>query len=195
MPVTVKSLTGGELQDALDDLARLRIEVFRDWPYLYDGSMDYERSYISRYAGTPGALIVAAFDGDRIIGAATGEPLAQEVIQFRQPFEDRGLNLKEIFYLAESVLLPAYRGQGIGHRFFDERESHARKLGFAKASFCTVVRPADHPAGPADSRPIDGFWTKRGYKPLEGATVYFPWKDMGDTEETEKPMQVWLRYL
>ena len=25
--------------------ARLRIEVFRDWPYLYDGDLAYEQSY------------------------------------------------------------------------------------------------------------------------------------------------------
>ncbi|NNK15931.1 MAG: GNAT family N-acetyltransferase, partial [Sulfitobacter sp.] len=32
----VQPLTGTALVNALNDVARLRIEVFRDWPYLYD---------------------------------------------------------------------------------------------------------------------------------------------------------------
>jgi hypothetical protein len=44
--VTVRALTGPELEAALDGVASLRIAVFRDWPYLYDGSLDYEREYL-----------------------------------------------------------------------------------------------------------------------------------------------------
>jgi hypothetical protein len=36
----VKSLTGSNIYAVLPDLARLRIIVFRDWPYLYDGTLD-----------------------------------------------------------------------------------------------------------------------------------------------------------
>ncbi|MTI45550.1 ribosomal protein S18 acetylase RimI-like enzyme [Roseibium hamelinense] len=195
MPVTIKTLTGTDLRAALKDLAQLRISVFRDWPYLYEGSLAYEQKYLSRYADTDGAVIIGAYDGDRLVGAATGEPMEAEVIQFRRPFEDRGYNIKQVFYLAESVLDPAYRGQGIGHRFFDEREAHARRLGYAYASFCAVVRPDDHPAKPSDYWPLDPFWRKRGYEMLDDAIVHFPWQDVGDAEETEKPMQVWFRLL
>ncbi|MFD1696418.1 GNAT family N-acetyltransferase [Roseibium aestuarii] len=195
MSTRIEILTGEALGAALEDLARLRIEVFRAWPYLYEGSMDYERGYLERYEKTKGAVIVGAFDGDRLVGAATGEPLEEEVIQFRAPFEDKGLDPKTIFYLAESVLLPAYRGQGIGHRFFDEREAHARRLGFQATAFCAVVRPDSHPLRPADYQPLDDFWKKRGYDKLNGVRVHFPWRDVGEEHETEKPMQVWMRHL
>ncbi len=195
MTIQIKLLTGNDLSGALDDLARLRISVFRDWPYLYEGSMEYEKKYLARYAETDGAVIVGAYDGDRLVGAATGEPLEQEVIQFRAPFEDKGLDPKEIFYMAESVLEPAYRGQGIGHRFFDEREAHARRLGFSTAAFCAVIRPDNHPLKPDDYSPLDSFWRKRGYDKLAGGIVHFPWTDVGDENQSEKPMQVWIRAL
>ncbi|MBI1777190.1 MAG: hypothetical protein HYR63_17775 [Proteobacteria bacterium] len=35
--ITVERVTGTELERRIADLARLRIEVFREWPYLYDG--------------------------------------------------------------------------------------------------------------------------------------------------------------
>lgn len=41
--LTTHILTGDTLTSALDDVARLRISVFRDWPYLYDGDLEYER--------------------------------------------------------------------------------------------------------------------------------------------------------
>ncbi|MBN9673501.1 GNAT family N-acetyltransferase [Roseibium aggregatum] len=193
--VEIRRLTGEELKATLDAVARLRITVFRDWPYLYDGTPDYEARYLERYGETDGAVIVGAFDGAKLVGAATGEPLGDEVEAFRTPFEDRGFDPANIFYMAESVLDPAYRGRGIGHRFFDEREAHARDLGFRQAAFCAVVRPDDHPLKPVSYQPLDTFWRKRGYEKLEGVIVRFPWKDIDEPVETEKPMQVWFRSL
>lgn len=195
MAVQVKVLTGEDLEAALVDLANLRIQVFREWPYLYQGTMDYETSYLSRYAETDGAVIVGAYDENKLIGAATGEPLEKELIQFRAPFEDKGLDLKSIFYLAESVLDPLYRGQGIGHLFFDAREAHARALGFASTAFCAVIRPDNHPLKPDLYSPLDAFWRKRGYEKMAGGIVHFSWMDVGSDSETEKPLQVWTRDL
>ena len=195
MPADIRTLTGEELTDALNDLARLRISVFRSWPYLYEGSLEYEAGYLQRYARTEGAVIVGAYDGSRLVGAASGEPLGAELEAFKTPFLKQGLDPENVFYMAESVLDPAYRGQGIGQRFFDEREAHARRLGFGEAAFCAVIRPDTHPLKPVDYAPLDPFWRKRGYEKLEGVVVTFPWRDVGENEETDKPRQVWHRNL
>ena len=55
MSLRVETLTGDALTAALPDLARLRIAVFRAYPYLYEGDPDYERRYIQAYADSPGA--------------------------------------------------------------------------------------------------------------------------------------------
>ncbi|MEP2705032.1 MAG: GNAT family N-acetyltransferase [Roseibium sp.] len=195
MSVEFRRLTGKRLANALNDVARLRISVFRDWPYLYEGSLDYEARYLQRYAETQGAVIIGAYDGNKLVGAATGESLGAEYEAFQSPLKLRGYDPDNIFYMAESVLEPAYRGQGIGHRFFDEREAHARGLGYNEAVFCAVIRPKDHPMKPADYQPLDSFWQKRRYRKLEGAVIRFPWTDVGNKGETEKSMQVWYRKL
>ncbi|WP_170368883.1 GNAT family N-acetyltransferase [Ruegeria arenilitoris] len=191
----VRALTGPALEAALDDVARLRIAVFRDWPYLYDGDLAYERRYLQSYRDSDRAIVVGAFDGDRLVGAATGAPLADHAEDFAAAFDGTRLELSQIFYCAESVLLPDYRGQGVGHAFFDLREDHARALGFAKCAFCGVQRPADHPMRPAGYRPLDPFWRARGYAPLPGVIAQFSWKDLGEDSETLKPLQFWIRDL
>ncbi|AOZ68718.1 GNAT family N-acetyltransferase [Rhodobacter xanthinilyticus] len=195
MSLTLRPLRGPDLDAALDDLARLRIAVFRDWPYIYEGSLDYERAYLESYRASAGGIVVGAFDGARLVGAATGTPLEDHAEDFAAAFADTGLALSEVFYCAESVLLPAYRGQGLGHRFFDAREAHARALGRRFSAFCSVIRPGDHPLRPAGYRPLDPFWRARGYAPMPGVVARFRWTDVGGTEQTEKELQFWGKAL
>ena len=141
--IDVKTFKGAEIAPHLDAVAELRIAVFHDWPYLYAGDREYEKKYLATYADSPESLFVLAFDGDRVVGASTGIPLTDETAAFQHPFIDRGIALDDVFYFGESVLLKDYRGHGLGHRFFDEREGYARKLGrFALTAFCAVERDA-----------------------------------------------------
>ncbi|NKX37162.1 GNAT family N-acetyltransferase [Rhodobacteraceae bacterium R_SAG4] len=195
MVLRIETLTGAALAAALDDVARLRIEVFRAWPYLYDGDLAYERDYLQSYRDSAGAVVVGAFDADRLVGAATGTPLADHADDFAAAFAESTLDMADIFYCAESVLLPAYRGQGAGHGFFDAREAHARELGFAKSAFCSVIRPKEHPLHPTGYTPLDPFWRKRGYRPLPGVVAEFAWKDIDQPKGTTKTLQFWLRDL
>jgi len=193
--IAVERLTGAALEAALPDVARLRIAVFRDYPYLYDGDAEYEERYLQVYRDSDAAILVGAYDGDTLVGAATGTPMEDHAADFGAALAGCGVPLERIFYCAESVLLPAYRGRGIGHRFFDLREDHARALGRTHTAFCGVMRPEDHPARPAEYRPLDAFWRKRGYAPVEGAIAHFRWKEVGDAEESDHALQFWMRAL
>lgn len=188
-------LSGDALKARLDDLAKLRIEIFRAWPYLYKGSMAYERQYLPRYGEAKTGTMIVAEDGGRIVGASTALGLDEEDENVQKPFLAAKLDLKKIFYFGESVLLPAWRGQGIGVKFFEEREAAARGYGYARAVFCAVVRPDDHPARPKDYVPLDGFWRKRGYEKQPGLIANFTWRDIGERHESDKPMVFWMKTL
>lgn len=193
--IDVRVLTGDALDRALDDVARLRIAVFYEWPYLYDGDLEYERRYMQSYRDSDRAVLVGAFDGDRLVGASTGTPMMDHADDFAAAFAQSDYDLNDVFYCAESVLLPDYRGHGIGNAFFDYREDHARDLGFKHIAFCGVIRPDDHPMRPATYRPLDPFWRKRGYQKLDGVIAQFSWTDIGQGAQTPKPLQFWIRPL
>lgn len=195
MALDVRRLQGAELSEAIPRVAALRIEVFRDWPYLYDGDLAYEQRYLAPLTATPDAVLIGAFAEGALVGASTAMPLKAHADDFAAAFANSDIRLDDVFYCAESVLLPGFRGQGVGHRFFDLREAVGRALGYRTCAFCAVVRPEDHPARPPDYRPLDAFWRNRGYAPLPGVVAQFAWKDIGDAEESEKPLQFWARTL
>ncbi|HRG14938.1 MAG TPA: GNAT family N-acetyltransferase [Pseudomonadota bacterium] len=212
----VVTQTGEALRRHLDDIARLRIQVFRAWPYLYDGNPTYERRYLQTYIDTPDAMVAICFDGERVVGASTALPLAHETEEIRRPFEHRGaepaptgllqhcgsglppaisppITLDNTLYLGESVLDPACRGRGIGVAFFDHREAHAAALGLTHCVFCAVQRAEDDPRRPADAVALDAFWRKRGYAPIDGCTTTLSWQEIGERVESPKPMQFWRK--
>lgn len=192
----VKSVTGEDIYGVLDDLARLRITVFRDWPYLYDGTLEYEEKYLKTFAAAKGAVVVCAYDGSFMVGASTGAPMIEHADEFGEPFRKAGYDIAKIFYCGESVLLKSHRGFGLGHAFFDGREAQARKLGgFTHSTFCRVLRPDDHPLKPADYQPLDPFWRKRGYEPVPGLIATYDWKDVDQADETTHQMQFWMKAL
>jgi GNAT superfamily N-acetyltransferase len=192
----IQVLTGSQIIPLLSELAHLRIEVFKEYPYLYDGSVSYEKTYLKSYADCPKSLVVAAFYGDLLVGASTGLPMEDAADEFKHPFEEQGFDVAKIFYFGESVMKKAYRGTGIYARFFAEREGYARGLNrFDQVCFCAVERPEDHPEKPSGYRPLDAYWEKHGYEKHPELVTQFLWKDLDEKSESPKPMVFWLKKI
>lgn len=191
----IETFRGPDVAPHLPAVAALRTTVFRDWPYLYDGDPDYEAGYLATYARSPESLFVLAFDtGGQVVGASTGVPLAHEGESFTRPFTQRGIDPAAVFYFGESVLLERFRGRGLGHRFFDEREAFARSLDrFAWTAFAAVDRDDQDSRRPAGYRGNEAFWRKRGYARQAGMTMRLAWREVGIEHEIGHDLTFWLR--
>ncbi|MCF7784616.1 MAG: GNAT family N-acetyltransferase [Prosthecobacter sp.] len=189
----LQNFHGAELAPHLDALGELRIAVFHEYPYLYVGNLENERGYLSTYLQSSGSLVVLVFDDDRVVGATTCLPMVDEGPEFQAAFVQAGHDLSTICYFGESILLPAYRGQGIGKEFFVRRESHVRNLGMKLSTFCAVDRPAEHPLRPKDYRPLDEFWDSQGYVKRPELQATFVWKEIGEETESPKTLTFWTK--
>ena len=194
--LTLKTETGRGIKKYIHDLAKLRIAVFREFPYLYDGSPEYEKTYLETYIQSAQSIAVLVFDGDQLVGASTGLPMDHEEDDFKRPFTQRGYEPETIFYCGESILNEEFRGRGIYRRFFEERESHAQRLGgFQRICFCAVQRPDSHPLRPNNYQPLDPIWQKFGYEKHPELTTTYRWKDVDEDSESKKTMVFWMKEI
>ncbi len=196
MAVTTTTVSGPALEAWVDALAQLRITVFREFPYLYDGDRSYEERYLRTYVRSSNAMAVLALDGETVVGASTGLPMSHETEEFIAPFIAAGYDPAQVFYCGESILLAPYRGQGLYRRFFAGREAYARALpGMKQICFCAVQRAADHPLRPADYQPLDPVWRHFGYQPQPALTAHYSWKDIDQPRATRHALRFWLKNL
>ena len=162
--ILIRSFIGSSIQPYLNSIARLRLEVFRDFPYLYESTLENEIAVVQAHIRCPDAIAVLVFDGSTVVGVSTGIPADQKEADFQKVLADHEIAPARAFYFSESVLLKQYRGRGIGHHFYDLREDHVKNLkNYDSICFFTVPRANNDPERPADYLPLSEFWTKRGY--------------------------------
>ncbi len=196
MSFSIKAFSGKQAAAYIEEIAALRIEVFREFPYLYDGSFEYEKEYLARYLSAPDAKIFLVFDEKNAVGVTTCIPLWQEISEIQKPFTEKGLNLKEYFYLGESILKKEYRGKGIGKKFFQFREDEAKKHSKVKyTTFCAVTGRDYHTLKPEDYKSLNGFWRKSGYVLEPDLYTFLWWKDVDQLKETRKKLEFWIKKL
>lgn len=194
--ITIEKYAGSEARKIAEDLAHLRLKVFWDFPYLYEGTVEYEKTYLETYFKAKHSFILIVKDGDKIVGATTGIWAREEEESFKKPLQAYGLNTDEVFYFGESVLLPEYRGLGLGKVFMQEREDYARSIpGIKILAFCSVERPSNHLLRPQGYKPLDEFWKSRGFSPAAGLFTEYSWKDRDEKEETVKKLNYWLKNI
>lgn len=190
----ILEIPGAELERWVDVLGELRIRVFREYPYLYDGTLEYEREYLRVYQECADSRVVLVTnDRCELVGATTCLPLAAESEEFRKPFIDAGLPVDEYLYFGESVVLPEWRGRGLGKEFFARREAHAVRLGLKRMAFCAVDRAENHVERPAGYEPLDGFWDSMGFIKQPQLRTEFSWKEISEAAETQKTLTFWTK--
>ena len=192
--ISIKTFTGKDIAPHLAALGNFRIDIFREFPYVYDGDMEYEIKYLSRYAQCDNSVLLIGKDTRGVACACTGIPLQHELAEFQAPFLQRGLDLADKFYLGEIMIRSDLRGQGMGSRLMTQAlTTIAASKRYRQVLLCTVIRDPNHALRPRDYRTTYNLWTKFGFERLEGFDVEFSWKDIGDQIETKKNMATWIK--
>ncbi len=193
--IHIQNFYGWQAEQYIEELARLRIEVFQDFPYLYDGDMAYETEYLKTLIDAPNNLIVMAFNGTEVVGAATGLPLNHQTENISAPVAESGYDIEKVYYLGESIIRKPYRNIGINTKFFEAAEQRAKSLGeFEFLSFCSVQRPADHPAFPEGFAEPREYWEQLGFQPTN-IICNITWKDLQEPTASPKNLRFWMKSI
>ena len=193
--LTIRTLKGDQIHPFIDNLAELRITVFKEYPYLYEGNFDYERGYLKTYTACDEAILVLVQEDSHIVGASTAIPLEFETQECQKSFKDNHFQLRDVFYFGESVLLPSYRNKGVYKHFFQARERAAIDYGCKMVAFCGVERDANDVRRPPNFVPLDKVWRHFGYKKHPTLCAYYEWLEINQEQSTTKTMKFWTKNL
>jgi len=140
--ITAHLLTGKAIAEHIEELATLRLDIFEAYPYLYRGQRTDELTYLAGFAEKPDACTILSLDNRKVIGAATGAPLAHEQSALRDAFATTHSPADDAYYIGELLFRQNYRGHGLGRQLLALMENHIRSLGSFRAVTCaTVERP------------------------------------------------------
>jgi hypothetical protein len=158
--IKIQSLTGGAIKTYLSSIVQIRSQVLRDLPFLRCNTPEEDLRYLQGMCQHKEAIAVLVFDGPHVVGVSLGLPLDVERPFIKTALLEKKEEISSYFHFGISTLLPAYRGRGLAHHFFDIREEHVMHLKrFKKICFLEPIIPY-----PSDSFiPLDVFWKKRAY--------------------------------
>jgi GNAT superfamily N-acetyltransferase len=194
--VHLATFIGRAIAPRLPVLAHLCTIVFREWPHLYDGDGGYDSDHLQALATSQRSALVIAYDGETPIGAATCLPLSDAAANFQAPFRACGLPVARFFYLAESVLLPTYRRQGLGAAFFARREAHIQAVSDCDfACFCSLLDRTRTQGEQSFVSSATSLWRRLGYAPVPDIQCSMRWRQIGQSVESDHRMQFWVRSL
>jgi GNAT superfamily N-acetyltransferase len=195
-----KTYNGSDIQSQVNDVATARIEGFRDYPYLYQGNLNYEKKYLSGYCQEPNALLICVYDNQYLAAVATSIPLdspSDIVAGAPKLFRTFGEDPQEYYYFAEIIVRPEYRGAGIAKEIYKLRMHHAASLGLRGLCLAAVERSFDHPLRPKDYKLSQPVWQREGFIKTDMTFVY-TWPTIqtdGTVSDQENIMRFWTKKL
>ncbi len=185
-------LTGKDIKPYIKELAKLRIKIFREYPYLYDGDAAYEEKYLHDYSMHESNVCILLIDNSQIVGASTGMWLKHSDKEFQSCFLDKNIPIDNIYYFGEFIVYKSYRGKGAGRMLLEHSEKHAISLGAKTTALCTIERK-EKPLPDDSCHPYKPLWRKLGYQPNSNLIIYYKWKEIDEDKASSKPMKFWIK--
>ncbi|MBN1115241.1 MAG: hypothetical protein JXA66_07865 [Oligoflexia bacterium] len=189
-------LIGDQINNVIDEIAALRIHEFAKFPYLYDGTLEYEREYLQLYSGNPDAIFITLRnEKNSLVGMLTACPFAA-MVDFlgdaRAKYLADNKKPKDYFYYGEIIILPDYRKE-LNLNLAAEVDRHALKSGYKKANMMTVVRQDDHKLKPDNYKSLDPLFSRLGFKKTGITTevAYNTFISGTDSRESTNTMVFW----
>ena len=190
--ITIKILRGQEMAPYLEIAAQWRIQEFKGFPYLYEGSLEYEAMYMHECEKNPEAILIVGERNHEILGFTTGIPIGT-MSDHLQSLRDKLPNAHEYYYLAECIFSPTVRGRGFAQKGIKLFEGVVKELGYKKICFLTVIRDENHPLRPKRYFDKDPIWKRWNYQKTD-LILEFPWPTIqadGSVIDFLNPMRFW----
>lgn len=196
----IKLIMGKEIAHYLEVLTQMRVALFKAYPYLYFGNFDYEKKYLEEYLKEQRAVLVLAFDQNKIVGTLTGIPLMSDssiIADLKVKLKDQGEKPEDYYYYGEMLILPEYRGKGLYLKMYDAIDQHVRNWRYQYTCFLTVVRDQNDPRKPENYKDPYILAEKMGFKKTN-TRIIFHWPTIQadrQVKDVNNELLMWVKKL
>lgn len=190
-------LQGAVINSRVKDITDLSLIIYREYPYLYEGTQEEYLPLIQHYAQSENSIACLLLDDEKPIGIAIGMPMNVMRENYKQPIlHSEAVNIDSLFYLGEFLLLEAYRGKGFGKQMYREFERLVKEKGnFTTLCFCKISEFESHPLMPVKYKPLDDFWIKLGFEKVENLNFSVVWRNVDEVEDSPHHLVYWMKAL
>jgi len=200
MTITIEILIGKNASEYIEYVSHLRINIFKEYPYLYQGDLEYEKKYVADYTLHNQAMIAIAKIDGLIAGISTGIPvisdskIAQDV---KEIFTKQKTEAEKYYYYGEIMILPEFRGKGLATKLYSAQDKIIKEWGFEHACILTVIRENDHPLKPKCYNSPNSLWKHLGFFQT-GYKTNLHWQTIqsdGNSNDASNTLELWSKKI
>ena len=158
-------VTGKAINDCFEAIATLRLMVFSEYPYCYQGSFEDEQKHFGQYTCHEDRSLAVLFEKNQIIGLSTRIPAASALPLLGRAvpeLERRGVNIEQHYYVIESMIKQAFRGKKRGQLLYQEHEVFIRRRGYQ--TNCLLTLATESTITSVEKKPFTSLWHWLGFK-------------------------------
>lgn len=191
---------GRDAQIYQDSLALARIESFKQYPYLYSGTLERSQKYAARYAACEQGMIAVAMIQNKVACISTGIPLSHDsnlVTTIRNECVQKQLEANQYYYLGETIVMPEFQSQSVLEKIVLKQCEQIKAWGFEFACMLNVLREDNHPLKPVDYQCEQFIWQSIGFSKTD-IVIKSSWPTIqknGEIEKQENLLGLWVKDL
>ncbi len=178
---------GDHLEQLIPEIAKARLELFKEFPYLYEGTYENESKYLKDFACNPKSIILTAHEGDKLIAFVTATAV-ESGFELTEAIKDlmqgQGIDTGKYFYISEMMVYPEFRSFELQNKLKKDIENYALKNNYSKTCFLSVFRENDHPLRPERYKEVSRLWKFNKYHKTEISTE-FEWNTVQKDSESK----------
>lgn len=174
-------------------LVDLRAAYITAYPFLIDPNHEMLLRAARRHCNDPNVVIVAAFDGDRLVACNVSEPLTSAGNEYDVWAEQAGEDKEDWMHSIYVASYPEYQAKGVSSAMGAVLNDIAKGKGYKGRIIKMINRPEGDPKAPEGYRSAVGYFLKQGYELLDMPETKHEWIDIGDTEYSEKTYSYLLK--
>lgn len=180
-------------------IAEQRINAYRAYPYLYEGKMDEEVTYLEWFCKLKHSAVAIAFYNDEPVGFITATALSAFDEHFKasaEVFKSAGLSPDAFYYFSDAIVLQEHRNKSLITEMAKMLEEHADILGYTASCFVYESHES-HPLKPLNYQELNNLFKKNGYSKTD-LEISYQWSTRqvdGSNKIQYHPLNYWIKDL